>query len=70
MADVKKLVDELVEKIKKDPALLKKFKEDPVAALEGMTGIDLPDDSVKAVASAVQAKIAAGDVKDVLGKLF
>lgn len=68
--DIKKLIDELAEKIKSDPALLKKFKADPVAALEGIIGIDLPDDSVKAVASGIKAKIAVGGISETLGKFL
>jgi len=68
--DIKKTVDEMVEKIKKDPALLKKFSSDPVGTLESMTGIDLPDDQLKPVADAIKAKLAVGKASDVLGKLF
>lgn len=75
--DVKKMAGEMAEKVtetlKKDPDLLKKFKADPVATLKSMSGIDLPDESLQALAAAVKAKLAAGDVGDIaskLGKLF
>lgn len=72
--DIKKIASELVDTIKDDPQLLKEFKKDPVAALEGMVGTKLPaglpKESIQAVAAAAQAKLAAGDVSSVLGKLF
>lgn len=69
MEDIKKLASELVDKIKSDPELLKKFKSDPAAAIKSVSGIDLPEDSIKTVTAAVQAKLAAGDVADIAGKL-
>ena len=55
--DIKAKATELVEKIKKDPALLKQFKENPVKIVEELIGMDLPDDQIKMVADAVKAKI-------------
>lgn len=73
MADVKEMINEVAEKIKKDPALLKKFKDEPVAAIESVVGIDLPDDKMQPLVAGIKAKLAAGDVSDIaskLGKLF
>lgn len=65
--DIKEKVEEIVEKLKKDPALLKKFQGDPIKTLESLTGIDLPDEQLKPVVAAVKAKMAAGDLGDLLG---
>jgi len=70
MAEVKKVVDEATAKLKSDPELLKKFQKDPVKTLEGITGIDLPDDKIQGVVDAIKAKLAAGGVADKLGSLF
>ena len=70
---IKKKAEELVKKIQNDPALLKKFKENPVKVVEGLIGIDLPDDQIKQVAELVKAKIdldKAGDMLKGLGGLF
>ena len=70
--DIKKIVEEIVEKLQADPALLKKFQSDPIKALESLTGIDLPDEQLKPVVAAVKAKLPAENVADVaetLGKL-
>lgn len=65
--DIKAKVEEIVEKLKKDPALLKRFQDDPIKTLETLTGIDLPDEQLKPVVAAVKAKLATADLGDVLG---
>ena len=42
--DIKKIIEDLIEKVKNDKDFGKKFKEDPVKAVEGIVGVDLPDD--------------------------
>ena len=42
--DVKAKIEELAQKLKDDPKLAEKFKSDPVKTVEGLLGIDLPDD--------------------------
>ena len=66
---IKKKAEELVKKIQNDPALLKKFKENPIKVVEGLIGIDLPDDQIKQVAELVKAKIDLDKVGDLLGGL-
>ena len=68
--DIKKIVEDIVEKIQKNPALLKKFKTEPVKVIEELIGIDLPDDQIEKVAELVKAKIDLDKVGDFLGGLF
>ncbi|MDD5947991.1 MAG: hypothetical protein PUC41_09415 [Oscillospiraceae bacterium] len=68
--DIKAKIDELVAKIKSDDALQAEFKENPVKALEKLTGKDLPDDKIEAVIDGIKAKLAAGDAAEKLGGLF
>ena len=68
--DIKAKATELVEKIKKDPALLKQFKENPVKIVEELIGMDLPDDQIKMVADAVKAKIDLDKAANLLGGLL
>ena len=71
--DIKAKAAELVEQIKKDPTLLKQFRENPVKVVETLIGIDLPDDQIKQLAELVKAKIdldKAGDLLKGLGGLF
>ena len=67
--DIKEKIEELVEKIKKNPAMLKKFKENPVKVVEELVGIDLPDELVEKVVDGVKAKITMDKVGDALGML-
>lgn len=71
--DIKKIASELVDTIKDDPQLLKEFKKDPVATLESLAGgklpAGLPKESIQAVATAIQAKLASGDIANALGGL-
>ena len=71
--DIKKNVEELVEKIKKNPKMLADFKENPVPVVEALVGMDLPDDQIKKLAELVKAKMdldKAGDLLSGLGGLF
>ena len=75
--DIKAKIDELVKKLTGDKDLLAKFKKEPVKTIEGLIGIDLPDEQIKALVEGVKAKLAAGDIastvsglSDKLGGLF
>ena len=73
--DIKAKIDQAVDKLRSDPKLLEKFTADPIQTLEGILGVDLPDDTIKEMAKAVQAKLnldklggALGGLKNFLGK--
>ena len=71
--DIKAKVEELVEKIQKNPRMLTQFKENPVPVIETLVGMDLPDDQILKLAELVKAKIdldKAGDLLKGLGGLF
>ena len=75
--DIKAKVNEIVEKLTENKDLMEQFKKDPVKAIEGLIGIDLPDDVANQIIDAVKAKITVDNVKDLaeyakglLGKLF
>ena len=71
--DIKEKIEDIVEKIQKNPAMLKKFKADPVKVVEELIGIDLPDDIIEKVVDGVKAKVTmdkVGDALDALGGLF
>ena len=67
--DIKEKIEDLVEKIQKNPAMLKKFKTDPVKVVEELVGIDLPDELIEKVVDGVKAKITMDKVGDALGAL-
>jgi hypothetical protein len=67
--DIKGKIEELVEKIKKNPDLLKRFGTEPVKVVEELLGVDLPDDMIEKVVEGVKAKISADKLGDALGAL-
>ena len=68
--DIKAKIEELEKKIKSDPKLLENFKSDPIKTIEGIIGVDLPDEKIKEIAEALKAKINIGDIAGKLGGLF
>ena len=68
--DIKAKIEELVEKIKGDEALQAQFKTDPVKAVEGLLGVDLPDDQIGKIVDGIKARLKLDDIGDVLGGLF
>ena len=60
--DIKAKIAELEAKIKGDPKLLENFGKEPVKTVEGIIGVDLPDDQINGVVAGLKAKLAAGDV--------
>ena len=71
--DIAKYVEQVVEKVTKDGAILEKFKKDPVKTVADLLGISLDADTLKAIASAVEGKLnldgLAGRASDLLGGL-
>ena len=70
MEQLKKMAEELVEKIQKNPKLLNKFKTDPVSVIEELIGIDLPNDQVEKIVDGIKAKIDLDKLGGMLGGLF
>ncbi|MBE6683639.1 MAG: hypothetical protein E7595_05750 [Ruminococcaceae bacterium] len=68
--DIKAKINELVDKIKNDDAIAEKFKNDPIATVEGLIGVDLPNDQVQSIVDGIKAKINLGSIGDKLGGLF
>lgn len=67
--DLKGKAEEACKKLQNDPALLKKFQSDPIKAVETLLDVDLPDEQLKPLISAIQAKLAASDLGDKLKDL-
>ena len=67
--DIKEKIEEIVEKIKKNPDIKKQFEKEPVKVIETLLGVDLPDDLVEKIIDGVKAKITVDSVADIAGKL-
>lgn len=70
MNDVKEKVNAVVDKVKNDPAFMKSFQNDPIKAVEGVLGVDLPDDVIKNVVDGVKAKITGDKLSGALGSIL
>lgn len=71
--DIKKIIEDAVDKLKGDDALRKQFLSDPAGAMKKLTGIDIPADQIENVVTGIKAKLNvenAGDVVKGLGNLF
>ncbi len=68
--DIKAKIEELTDKVKNDKELGEKFKSDPVKTVEGLIGVDLPDDQVGKIVDGIKAKVSLDKVTGALGGLF
>ncbi len=71
--DLKEKISELVDKIKDDKDLQAQFTKNPIKAVEGLVGVDLPDDMIEKVVDGVKAKLSMDkldDAFDSIKKLF
>jgi len=71
--DIKAKIEEIVKKLTSSKGLMEKFQKNPVAVIEELVGVDLPDDLVSQLVEGVRAKITidkVGGVLGGLGKLF
>ena len=67
--DIKAKIDEIVAKIKSDPAMMDNFQKDPVKTVEGIAGVDLPDDQINPVIEGIKAKLAGGALSGITDKI-
>lgn len=67
--DIKAKIDEIVKKVQNDPKLMDNFQKNPTKTVEGIIGVDLPDDQINAVVDGIKAKMTADTISDVAGKL-
>lgn len=70
LMDIKAKVDEIVDKVKNDKDFANKFQSEPIKAVEGVIGVDLPDDVINNVIDGVKSKISFDGIADKLGGLF
>lgn len=69
MAQLKEKVNEIVDKIKSDKDIAAKFRKDPIATVESLLNIDLPNEQIANVVEMVKAKIDMEKIGDALGNL-
>lgn len=69
MDKIKEIIENIVNKIKGDPASLKSFQDDPEKAVENLAGVDIPDGALDKIVDGVKAKLAADDAGGVVDKI-
>ncbi len=69
MEMLKDKIDQIVDQVKNDKDIAAKFQKDPIALVESLLGVDLPNDQIQAVVDAVKAKVDLDKVGDLLGGL-
>ena len=67
--DIKKKIQQIVDKLMSDDKLMEKFNKNPVSVIEDLVGVDLPDDTVNQLVEGIKAKISLEKVGDALGAL-
>jgi len=65
---LKKMINEIVDKVKNDKDFANNFKSNPIKAVESVLGVDLPDDQIEKVVDGVKAKISLDSAGDLLSK--
>ena len=69
MEMLKDKIDEIVDKVKNDKAIAAKFQKDPIALVEQLLGVDLPNEQLQTVVDAIKAKVDLDKVSGLLGGL-
>ena len=73
LKEIKANVEKAAVKIMKDKKLRKQFDTNPVAVIEELIGVDLPDDAVNQIIAGIRAKLAQdklGCMLAGLGEIF
>lgn len=68
--DIKAKIEELTDKVKNDKTVAENFKKDPIKTVEGLIGVDLPDDQLEKVVEGIKAKVNLDKLGGALGGLF
>ncbi|MCR4887597.1 MAG: hypothetical protein K5979_00255 [Ruminococcus sp.] len=68
--DIKAKIEEIVNKVKNDKDFAAKFTKDPVKAVEGVIGVDLPDDQINKIIEGVKAKVSVDDISSKIGGIL
>ncbi len=67
--DIKAKAEEIISKIKSDGNIKDNFEKDPVKTVEGILGVDLPDDVINNIVEAVKAKLSADSIGGIASKI-
>ena len=68
--DIKQTIEDITKKVTSDKNIAEKFQKKPIKTIEELVGIDLPDDQINQIITAVKAKLNLDKASDLLGGLF
>ena len=68
--DIKAKIEEIVEKIKGDKTIGERFQKEPTKTVEGLIGVDLPEEQIDGIVEGIKAKLNFEKLGDTLGGLF
>ena len=68
--DIKQTIEDITKKVTSDKNIAEKFQKNPIKTIEELVGIDLPDDQINQIITAVKAKLNLDKESDLLGGLF
>lgn len=68
--DIKQTIEDITKKVTSDKNIAEKFQKNPIKTIEELVGIDLPDDQINQIITAVKAKLNLDKASDLLGGLF
>ncbi|MDD6273080.1 MAG: hypothetical protein PUA86_00045 [Clostridiaceae bacterium] len=68
--DIKQTIEDITKKVTSDKNIAEKFQKNPVKTIEELVGIDLPDDQINQIITAIKAKVNLNKTSDLLGGLF
>ena len=68
--DIKAKIEELINKIKGDKDIGERFAKEPTKTVEGLLGIDLPDDQINQIVEGIKAKLNLDKLGETLGGIF
>lgn len=66
--EIKEMVQDAIEKCKKDPSILSSLKDDPVGTLKKL-GISVDKDMIEKVVDMIKAGVAADKADDAMDKI-
>ena len=67
--DIRKKIEQIVEKLQNDKTLRAKWEKNPTAVLEELLGVDLPDEQINQLIDGIEAKLKLDKLGDALGGL-
>lgn len=67
--NIKDKIEEIVKKVTSDDDLIEQFQKSPIATIEKVAGVNLPDDVVEKIEDTIKAKLNMDKLSGALGSI-